>query len=332
MDANRILVFIRVHSRSFAANLLRCGGTPLLANLLLMVKVIALSLLLTTQFATPAGRIAGAASAAALFLNRWVRISSIILGCLLLWSPVRSEDKLLCGAIFIVTGLHIRGREPSIVRYLIAVAYLGAGLSRLLSDDGGAIAAGELVLGTAFLFPKLYFWAIWANILFSTSILVLTGSTNGMLFYTMMAVGLAFARWPHSRLLVIYDGDCGFCTRTKEWWERFDLEGLLDWQPFQSGVARQHGIPDAAVQERLHLVTERKIYAGFAAFRLMLLYNPITYLVMVMLLAAPFRRWFAAILLLFFSPLFSPIGEFAYNWIARNRHRLSASSCKVQND
>jgi hypothetical protein len=67
--------------------------------------------------------------------------------------------------------------------------------------------------------------------------------------------------------------------------ERIDLEGLLDSRPYQSGAGRAHGISDAESSERLYLVTGSKIYSGYRAFRMMLLFNPVTYFAMAALIA-----------------------------------------------
>jgi hypothetical protein len=86
------------------------------------------------------------------------------------------------------------------------------------------------------------------------------------------------------------------------------------------------------VRERPYLVAADRVYGGFRAFRAMLLYNPAVYLLTYIVLAAPgprdssFRNVLVAILLVLFSPLFTPIGEALYRVLARNRHRLAADS------
>jgi hypothetical protein len=81
-----------------------------------------------------------------------------------------------------------------------------------------------------------------------------------------------------------------------------------------------------------YLVANGRVYGGFRAFRPMLLYNPAVYIVTYIALAAPgprdssFRSVLVAILLLLFSPLFTPIGEALDRVLAGNRHRLAADS------
>jgi predicted DCC family thiol-disulfide oxidoreductase YuxK len=282
------------------------------------------------------------------------------------------NNKFFCGCVLFLTGLQPPGKKPWLLRWQLAIVYFGAGLNKALDADWHsgqffeywathrvqnhlyiwaarwlppmALArlmcwttiGTELGLSAGFLVPRLYPLAIWGNLLFQSALLLFTGTTFTMFFYAMTAASLAFVEWPRSPLLVIYDGDCGFCNRTKEWIERLDLEGRFEWEPLQTGAARRYGITDEAVQQRLHLVAGEKIYAGFAAFQKMLLYNPVFYFAAAVLLAAPparaslYRDCVVLILLAFFFPLFSPIGEAAYNLVARNRHRLSAQpTCKV---
>jgi predicted DCC family thiol-disulfide oxidoreductase YuxK len=191
-----------------------------------------------------------------------------------------------------------------------------------------------IVIGLMFRRTRLL--AIWIGLLLALGMNVLTERTFGVFFYAMPICYLAFMKWPPSKVTVLYDADCGFCARTRRWMERFDLEKLFAWKPFQQ-AEDLHGISQEALRQRLHLVTEEKKYSGFRAFKIMLLYNPLTYFVMLGALMLPqsvylrHRSLVAVFFLLFFSPLFDPIGETAYAWIARNRHRiLSGESCVVE--
>jgi predicted DCC family thiol-disulfide oxidoreductase YuxK len=376
-------------------NPLRCGGTGLPINLLLMAKLIALSLLLTNHvrllpdpflpfvpvfdwIGSPVAfqralQVVFVASAVALLFNRWVRASCLALGAVILIGVVSSRayygnNKTFCGLILFLTGLYEPGAEPWLLRAQFALVYFGAGLNKLLDADWrsgifmehwatvrlkqsayiavaswlppmllakltcwGTIAT-ELGMSAAFLIRRWFPAGIVASLLFQSSLLLFTGTTFTMFFYATQAALLMFVDWPRSRWLVIYDGDCGFCTRSKEWIERFDLERLLDWRPFQSGAGRPYGISDRDAAARLYLLAGQKIYSGFAAFRMMLLFNPITYFVIATLIAAPrgeaalYRRIVVGGLLAFFLPPFTPVGERVYRLIARNRYRLSANS------
>ena len=154
-----------------------------------------------------------------------------------------------------------------------------------------------------------------------------------MSLYLCAPVYLAFIEWPRSKVTVLYDGDCGFCARTRSWMERFDLEKFFVWEPFQQSKDL-HGISQEALRQRLYLVTEEKKYSGFRAFKIMALINPLAYFVMLMALMLPqavylhHRSPVAIFFVLFFSPLFVPVGVAAYSLLARNRHRiLSGETC-----
>jgi predicted DCC family thiol-disulfide oxidoreductase YuxK len=376
-------------------NPLRCGGTALPTNLLLMAKLIALCLLLTNhvrlipdpflpfvpafdQIGSPLAfqrvlQVLFVVSAIALLFNRWVRVACLALGGSILIGVLSSKayygnNKTFCGLILFLTGLYEPGQEPWILRIQFALVYFGAGLNKLLDADWrsgvfmdywaavrlknplyimasswlpatalaklmcwGTIAA-ELGIAAAFLVRRWFAAGIMASLLFQSTLMLFTGSTFTMFFYATQAALLMFVDWPRSQWLVIYDGDCGFCNRSKEWVERFDLEGLLMWRPFQSGAGRAYGISDAYAAERLYLVAGSKIYSGFRAFRMMMLFNPVTYFVMAVLVAAPpgnaatYRRIVVTGLLVFFLPPFAPVGEWLYRLVARNRYRLSANS------
>ena len=186
--------------------------------------------------------------------------------------------------------------------------------------------------------PRAWPVAIWGSLLFHASLLELTGSTFNMFFYAMEAAVLAFVAWPRE-LIVIFDGDCGICNRIRVRLTQFDFEGAFSWRPLQSGIGNRFNIPSAALEERLHLAADGRISSGFRACKLILLYSPAFYLAVTLLLAAPgtaawaswWRRILVASILAFFFPLFNPIGEFVYDWVARNRHRISTGgACAVE--
>ena len=79
-----------------------------------------------------------------------------------------------------------------------------------------------------------------------------------------------------------------------------------------------------------------EIRSGFAAFKRMLLANPVSYFFFAAAVlasgwvSAGFRSLVIAALVALFFPLFSPAGEAVYNWIARNRHLMKGGeSCQT---
>jgi predicted DCC family thiol-disulfide oxidoreductase YuxK len=282
------------------------------------------------------------------------------------------NNKTFCGLILVLTGLYERGRDPMALRLQLVLVYLGAGLNKLLDPDWQSglffnfwavsrvrhplylaldrmlphlflaralswfTIATELGLSVAFLAPRFFPAGIWLSLTLHAGMLLFTGSTFNLFFYGMTASMLIFANWPAAPVLVLYDGDCGLCARTKRWMERFDLEGMFRWRAYQSGAGLAFGISEADSSRRLYLINDTRIYSGFGAFRMMVLWNPISYLLTYVILAAPgpgdsrFRSGFVLILLLAFSPITTPIADGIYSLIARNRRRLSpAGNCRV---
>jgi predicted DCC family thiol-disulfide oxidoreductase YuxK len=135
--------------------------------------------------------------------------------------------------------------------------------------------------------------------------------------------------WPRE-LVLIYDGDCGICTRTKNLWEKLDLDRAFQCAPLQSGIGARWRIPKEALVEQIYLIAGRRIESGFRAAKAMLLFNPVTYFFMLALIAALpanavlYRRIVVALTLAFFLPPFEILGNAAYRWVARNRYRLSS--------
>ncbi len=199
--------------------------------------------------------------------------------------------------------------------------------------------AAELGLAGIFLaIPRAWPVAIWASLLFHASLLEFTGSTFNMFFYAMEAAVLAFVTWP-KELIVIFDGECGICNRIRERLTQLDFENAFSWHTLQSGLGDRFSIARAALEERLHLAADGRISSGFHTCKLILLYSPAFFLAVTLLLAVPgtaawaswWRRILVALILAFFFPLFNPIGERVYNWVARNRHRVSTGgACAVE--
>ncbi len=378
-------------------NPLRCGGTSMPVPLLLMAKLVALCLLLTNHVrlltdpflpflsvfeGIPYFQISlktvFVLSAVLLLFNRWVRVTSFLLGLTILLGVLSSRayygnNKTFTGLLLVFASVSDSGPRAWPIHIQMMVVYFGAGLNKLLDADWQSgqffehwasaklknpvymalspllppLVAGkvmcwftivaELAMPAMFALRPLVLFGMWLNILFQSGLMIFTGTTFTMFFYAMTAAMLAFVPWPQSKVVVIWDGDCGFCAASKAWVERFDLERLLEWHPLQSGIGEKFGISMDALIARLHLVAEGRVYAGFRAFRYMAFTNPLTWLLIATLISAVpenWSNWRRAVViaaLTFFSPLFAPIGERLYNQVARNRHRLMPNStCKIE--
>ena len=313
----------------------------------------------------------------AVVFNYRVRTACLLIGSAFLLGTLTSRiyfenNRMFLGCVFFLLGLYEPRTGPWLVRIQVMLVFFSAGLNKLLDaswrsghffDYWGHFAINkhmyfqlaawlpqmflprfmswmtitmEFSIAFGLLFHRTRLWAIWTGLLLALGMNVLTERTFGVFFYAMPICYLAFAEWPSSAIAVLYDGDCGFCARTRRWMERFDLEKLFVWEPFQQ-AKNLYGISQQALRQRLYLVTRGKRYSGFRAFKIMALYNPLTYFFMLVALMLPQSAYFhhrsgvAVFFVLFFSPLFVPVGETAYAWIARNRHRiLSGETCVVE--
>jgi predicted DCC family thiol-disulfide oxidoreductase YuxK len=124
---------------------------------------------------------------------------------------------------------------------------------------------------------------------------------------------------------VIYDGDCGICELTRRVVTALDWLRLLRWIPLQSAEAGTFGIPVERLEAAAHLVTSRRVIAGFPAVRAILLRLPLTYAVIAF--SIWLSPWAALPFAFFFSPLARPLGQAGYDWVARNRYRVPGSTC-----
>jgi hypothetical protein len=257
-------------------------------------------------------------SALALMFNRRVRLASLAIGSTMLLAVVSSKayygnNKTFCGLMFFLTGLHVPGTQPWFVRWQLGITYFGAGLNKLLDGDWHTgvffenwavnrlhhqwyialdsllppMALARLVCWTTIVtelgivpcifIPQLHYWAICANVLFQSGLLLFTGTTFTLFFYSMSAASLAFVRWPSGPLPVLYDANRGFARRARTVFEPWDLERMFLWTPRQ---------PDMQARSWLDLQVESKIHSGFRALRMMVLYNPLTYLIIAGSIAA----------------------------------------------
>ncbi len=284
-----------------------------------------------------------------------------------------ANNTFFMGAVLTLIGLYTSARSVWLLRVQVAMIYFGAGLNKILDTDWlsgqffehwtvnlehdlylraaallppmalskfmcWATIATELSLFVGFAWPRLWVFAIWLGILFHAAMTLFTGITFVLFLYVAPAAYFAFARWPRTTTEVIYDGDCGICAKTKRWFEALDFEGAFRWTTFQSGTGDRFGISRDALAKRLHVVVDgERIAEGFQAFKLMLLYNPVTHLVMLGILLslhwgpAWARSLAIAGMIAFFLPVFDRIGQAAYDLVARNRSRIgSEPTCAVE--
>ncbi|MCW5964928.1 MAG: DUF393 domain-containing protein [Bryobacterales bacterium] len=132
---------------------------------------------------------------------------------------------------------------------------------------------------------------------------------------------------------VFYDGDCGFCKRSVGLLRALDWFGRFRYATLQSAEARATGIPIARNPTEMVLCTgvpgAGRLWGGWRAVKQIWLRMPVFYLVMAgTLLVHPVVT---ACLLIGLTPFGNPLGDWLYRLVARNRHRLPASTCSLEN-
>jgi hypothetical protein len=310
-------------------------------------------------------------SALAIVFNRRIRLFSLILGATILLAVVSSKayygnNKTFCGLMLFLSGLYKPGGPP-FLRWQLAITYFGAGLNKALDADWHSgvffenwavnrlhqplyimldgllppmvlakfmcwsTIVTELATVPGILIPSLNYWAVLANIFFQSSLLLFTGTTFTLFFYSMTACSLAFVTWPDAPLRVLYDSDRKLLETIRRLFEKLDVDGRYLWTPQQGVTADSTHFP-------LHLVAGEKSYSGFQALRMIVLYNPVTWFVTAASIAAAenapgpaalYRRLIVGASLVLLMPPLAYIADRAGDWLQRSRNFADRTSSAV---
>lgn len=107
--------------------------------------------------------------------------------------------------------------------------------------------------------------------------------------------------------LLIFDGDCGFCTTAVEWLKR-NLPVMPAAAPYQWTDLAAYGLTTAEAAAKLRMAVDGQVFAGHLAISALLRHQPSA--------LWRFGGWLLA------SPPFSPFAAAGYALVARYRHRL----------
>jgi hypothetical protein len=262
-------------------------------------------------------------SALAIVFNRRTRISATVLGSTMLLAVVSSKayygnNKTFCGLMLLLAGLYKPGGPP-FIRWQLALTYFGAGLNKLFDHDWHTgvffeywsvqrlhehaymaldsllprlwlgrlmcwfTIVTELGVVPCLLLPSLYYWGALANILFQCGLLLFVGNTFTMFFYGMSSASFAFVKWPSLPMRVLYEPSGGFSQTLRRFLTWIDVDRQYLWTPSD---VRPESAADEASRIPLKLITDDTTYTGYRALRMILLYNPVTYIVIVAALAS----------------------------------------------
>jgi len=281
------------------------------------------------------------------------------------------NNKTFTGLLFLLSSLERESGPPRLLQWQFGVVYFGAGLNKLLDADWQSgqffehwatdrlqnpvyialsqklppLLAGklfcwtsivtELTLAVLCFVPRFHPGVIWIGGLFQCGLLLFTGDPFNLFFMAMQSALFAFARWPAQAIVVIWDGSCGFCRRTKEILEKVDHEPIFEWHTLQSGIGDRYNLTREQLKQALYAAGDGWLLNGYSGVRRMILHLPLFWMTALTLFALcpnPLsRRIVVTLLILFLTPLSNPIGNLVYGWIARHRHELLASeTCEIE--
>ncbi len=119
--------------------------------------------------------------------------------------------------------------------------------------------------------------------------------------------------------VLIFDGDCAFCTQTANFVRRFNVRGQMEVVPWQTaGLLARFGLTEAQCSAAVQFADEQgKIFSAAGAANQTL-----------KRLGGVFRLISA----LYALPGFHQLEDAAYAWVARNRYRLPGGTpeCKIE--
>jgi hypothetical protein len=265
-------------------------------------------------------------STLSILFNRRVRLSALVLGSTMLLAVVSSKayygnNKTFCGLMLLLAGLYKPGAPP-FIRWQLAITYFGAGLNKLLDPDWQTgiffenwavhrlrqpwyIAVDsilppmllarfmcwttivtELGVVPCILIPSLAYWAIVCNVLFQSSLLLFTGTTFTLFFYSMCAASFGFVTWPDSAVRVTYNPHSAIANRARRMLESWDVDRRFQWQPIDASSGPRRYVEGNPTPNWIQLHTTDKVIGGFSALRMIVLLNPITYFVITAAIAS----------------------------------------------
>jgi hypothetical protein len=258
---------------------------------------------------------------------------SLVLILIGLEGKERSESK---GAIPI--------HAPSLLRLQVVLVYAGAGLDKLLDHDwwsgqffenwtliiqqtlylklkalfpsmvlsrivSAMTIATELGLAVSLLIPRWSLIAVRVGVVFHTALSFFIGNTFGFFYFAILASYLAFVPWPTGRVEVFYDETRELGVFVKKLIATLDFDDRFAWIPL--GASREAAPPLGAPASWLHVRMKGRAYAGAAAVRMILMAQPVTYLLLMALVSIGLTRglestWFAYVAMSLVLALFVP--------------------------
>jgi predicted DCC family thiol-disulfide oxidoreductase YuxK len=116
--------------------------------------------------------------------------------------------------------------------------------------------------------------------------------------------------------VLVFDGDCGFCTTTANWIKK-NSKIAIEIAPYQWTDLNQYGLTTEEAAAKVQLVVGDKVFAGHYCMAKLLLIQPNVLL-----------KALGAVMV---APSLNLISAKVYEWIAANRQKLPGGTpaCKL---
>jgi predicted DCC family thiol-disulfide oxidoreductase YuxK len=116
--------------------------------------------------------------------------------------------------------------------------------------------------------------------------------------------------------VLVFDGDCGFCTTTANWIKK-NSRVAIEIAPYQWADLAQYGLTSEEAAAKVQLVIGDKVFDGHNCMAKLLLIQPNILL-----------KFVGAVMVM---PGLDPISARVYRWIAANRQKLPGGTpaCKL---
>ncbi|MGE0268103.1 MAG: hypothetical protein AB7S78_06590 [Candidatus Omnitrophota bacterium] len=229
-----------------------------------------------------------------------------------------------------MAGLHRKGENPWLIRLQVSLVYFGSGLNKLLDPDwlsgqyfeywmheiiinkkyimaasylppmllsklmGWLTIIGEFVISVFLTSKRYYSLAIWMGICFHTTALVMTWMDYGIFTIAILMSYLCFIRWPEM-IEITVNPDRSLHILLKNILSRMDCDKRIIWRE--------------ATDPTLSVTVNKIIFRGFIGFKKIVLYSPVFYFLMAILLSGTqgyvnsFQIRMVELIFLFFLPV-----------------------------
>jgi len=268
-------------------------------------------------------------------MNFRVRLFCIILGITLLIVALSSiisyrNGKVFCGFILLLSGLHKKGETPWLLRLQVGIVYFGSGLNKLFEPDWLSgqyfehwmhhiMTHPKYILMASWLRPmtlskttswlsiviefficfglfsrRYFILAAWTGILFHLGSILLTWTDFGIFGAAILSSYLVFIQWP-DKININYNARTKHHNLLKKIFRSIDFDDRFIWE--------------ADSTKKLSVKINQNFYTGFIALKKCILYSPIFYLLIILILGGKalylntFQIRMIEILLIFFLPI-----------------------------